>query len=107
MAREKVRNSFACLVHVVVYTLPFLLITQVPETLLVIAGSHFLIDRWRLPKYLIWVRNLPFPGHRPWSECNRTGFSDDIPADLARLLYIIVDGVCHVLINGVAIYYLG
>ncbi len=107
MAREKVRNSLACLVHVVVYTLPFLLITRSPATLLVIAGTHFAIDRWRLPRYLIWARNLPFPGHRPWSECRRFGFSADAPEDLARLLYIIVDGTCHVIINGVAIYYLG
>lgn len=107
MAREKVRRSFACLVHVVVYTLPFLWLTQVPETLLVIAGTHFAIDRWRLPKYLIWVRNLPFPGNRPWSESSQTGFGKDVPDDMARLLYIIVDGICHVLINGVAIHYLG
>lgn len=107
MAREKVRSSFACLVHVVTYTLPFLLLTQVPETLLVIAGTHFLIDRWRLPRFLIWARNLPFPGRRPFSECKGTGFSADTPEHLAWLLYIIIDGICHILINGAAIHYLG
>lgn len=107
MAREKFRSSLACLVHVITYTLPFLLLTQVPETLLVIAGTHFLIDRWRLPRFLIWFKNLPFPGRRPFSECRRTGFPPDMPDDLARLLYIIVDGICHILINGAAIYYLG
>jgi hypothetical protein len=30
-----------------------------------------------------------------------------MPDDLARLLYIIVDGICHILINGAAIYCLG
>ena len=107
MAREKSRNSFACLIHVVFYTLPFLLITQVPATLLVIAGTHFIIDRWRLPRFLIWAKNLPFPGRRAFSECQRTGFPPDMPDHLARLLYIIIDGICHVLINGAAIYYLG
>lgn len=107
MAREKFRSSLACLVHVITYTLPFLLITQVPETLLVIAGTHFLIDRWRLPRFLIWSKNFPFPGRRPFSECHRTGFPPDMPEDLARQLYIIIDGICHILINGVAIYYLG
>ncbi len=107
MAREKFGNSFACLVHVIAYTLPFLLITLSPEALLVIAGTHFLIDRWRLPRFLIWLKNLPFPGRRPFSECARTGFPPDTPDDLARLLYIIIDGTCHVLINGAAIYYLG
>lgn len=107
MAREKSRNSFACLVHVVVYSLPFLLLTQEPLTLLAIAGTHFMIDRWRLPRFLIWARNLPFPGHHPFSECKRTGFHEDMPEDLARLLYIIIDSICHILINGAAIYYLG
>ena len=107
MAREKAHNSFACLVHVIAYTLPFLLITQVPETLLIIAGTHFVIDRWRLPRYLIWVKNLPFPDRKPFDECRATGFPADTPDHLARLLYIIVDGICHILINGAAIYYFG
>lgn len=107
MAREKSRNSLACLVHVVAYTLPFLFLTQTPETLLVIAGSHFLIDRWRLPRFIIWARNLPFPGRQPFSECKKTGFHKDVPEDLAQLLYIVFDSSCHILINGAALYYLG
>jgi hypothetical protein len=107
MAREKFHNSFACFVHVVTYTLPFLLLTQEPVTLAIIAGTHFAIDRWRLPRFLIWAKNLPFPGRRPFSECARTGFPPDMPDHLARLLYIIIDGICHVLINGAAIYYFG
>jgi hypothetical protein len=107
MVTEKARSSFACLVHVVAYTLPFLFITLVPETLLVIAGTHFLIDRWRLPRYLIWVKNLPFPGRRPFAECHSTGYPPDTPDGLARLLYLIIDGICHILINGAAIHYLG
>ena len=107
MAREKTRNSFACLLHVVVYSLPFLLITQNPATLAVIAGTHFLIDHWRLTRFVIWVKNIPFPGARPWSECSKTGYPPDLPGHLSRMLYIIVDGTMHVLINGVAIYYLG
>jgi hypothetical protein len=107
MAREKFRNSWACFVHVVTYTLPFLLLTQEPVTLLIIAGTHFMIDRWRLPRFLIWAKNMPFPGRRPFSECWRTGFPPDMPDDLSRLLYIIIDGTCHILINGAAIYYFG
>lgn len=107
MAREKFRNSLACLIHVITYTLPFLLLTQSPETLLIIAGTHFAIDRWRLPRFLIWAKNQPFPGRSPFRECQRTGFPPDMPEHLARLLYIIIDGICHVLINGAAIYYFG
>lgn len=107
MAREKFHSSFACLVHVIFYTLPFLFLTQEPLTLAVIAGTHFAIDRWRLPRFLIWAKNLPFPGRRSFKECCRTGFPPDMPADLSRMLYIIIDGICHILINGAAIHYLG
>jgi hypothetical protein len=107
MARNKYHSSLACGVHVVVYTLPFLFITQNPWTLLVIAGTHFAIDRWRINRPLIWVRNVLFPGPRPWDECSETGFSSDLPDHMARLLYIAFDGTLHILINGAAIYYLG
>ncbi len=107
MAREKNRNSFACLVHVFFYTLPFLLITQSPAALAVIAGTHFAIDRWQMGRYLIWVRNSLFPGHRPWRECVQTGFSPQTPEHLARMLYIAFDNILHIVINGLAIYYLG
>jgi len=107
MAREKFRSSLACLVHVVFYTLPFLLITQEPITLGIIAGTHFMIDRWRLPRFLIWAKNLPFPNSKPFSECWRTGFPPDMPDHLTKLLYIIIDATCHILINGAAIYYFG
>lgn len=107
MAREKFHSSFACLVHVVFYTLPFLFLTQEPVTLAIIAVTHFMIDRWRLPRYLIWAKNLPFPGRRSFSECSRTGFPPEMPDHLSRLLYIIIDGTCHVVINGLAIYYFG
>jgi len=106
MAREKNHKSLACFVHVIVYTLPFLFITTNPATLLVIAGTHFIIDRWRINRFLIWSRNLFFPGRRPWSECSETGFNQELPLHLARLLYIAFDSALHILINGLAIYYL-
>ena len=45
MARTKTRASIATLVHVLVYVLPFLLLSPSPTAIAVIAGSHFLIDR--------------------------------------------------------------
>ncbi len=107
MARNKFHNSLACGVHVIVYSLPFLLITQNPLTLLVIVGSHFIIDRWRIVRQLIWVRNVLFPGSRPWDECSETGFSPGLSDQMARFLYIVFDATLHILINGVAIHYLG
>lgn len=107
MVREKGRSHLAALVHVVFYTLPFLFLTQHPVTLAVIAGSHFVIDRWRLARYVIWLKNRPWPGSRPWHECKATGYPPETPAWMATWLLIIVDNILHILINGAAITYIG
>lgn len=107
MVREKGRSNVAALAHVVVYTLPFMFLTQHPVTLLVIAGSHFVLDRWRLARYVVWVKNWPWPGSLPWHECKETGYPPDTPRWMATWLLIIVDNTLHVLINGAAITYIG
>jgi hypothetical protein len=107
MVREKGRSHLAALAHVAVYTLPFLFLTQNPVTLLVIAGSHFVIDRWRLARYVVWAKNWPWPGRLPWHECKETGYPPDTPKWMASWLLIIVDNTMHVLINGAAITYIG
>ncbi len=107
MVREKGTNSIAAVVHVVFYTLPFVLITQNPLTLAVIAGSHFAIDRWRLARFVVWAKNRPWPGSRPWAECTKTGYPPDMPIWMSTWLLIIVDNTLHIVINGLAIYYFG
>jgi len=47
------------------------------------------------------IRNLS------WAECAATGYPPDRPAWLAVWLLIIADNVMHVVINGLAIRYLG
>ena len=107
MVREKGNSSLACLVHVVFYTIPFLLLTQNPLTLAVIAGTHFALDRWRLARFVIWAKNRPWPGSRPFSECRKTGYPPETPDWMATWLFIIVDNTLHVIINGAAITYIG
>ena len=107
MAREKTRRSLPALVHCVFYVLPFLLITQNPYTIAVIGGTHFVIDRWHVARQVAWIKNWPWPGSAPWSECRATGYSPDTPAWLSGWLVIIVDNILHVLINGAAIHFIG
>jgi len=107
MAARKTSQSKAALVHCLFYLIPFLFITQNPYTLAVIGGSHFVLDRWHLAKYVIWLKNRPWPGSDSWYERSTTGFPPDTPPWLAGWLLIIVDNTLHVLINGVAIHYLG
>lgn len=107
MATEKTRRSLPALVHCLFYLLPFLFITQNPATLAVIGGSHFVIDRWHLARYVAWLKNRPWPGSAPWRECSRTGFHPDTPPWIAAWLVIIIDNIMHIVINGLAIAYIG
>ena len=61
MASEKTKKSVAALAHVVTYTLPFLFLTTSWKALLFVAGTHFLIDRWRLARYVCWAKNFLQP----------------------------------------------
>jgi hypothetical protein len=107
MVTEKYSVWLATIVHVFFYTLPFLFITTNPLTLAIISGTHLLIDRYRLARYVVWLKNYPWPGSKPWSECKETGFSADVPKYMAAWLLIIVDNIMHISINGLAISYFG
>ena len=90
------------------YTLPFLFLTRSVVALAVICVTHFVIDRWRLARYVVWVKNYLAPrgSNRPWSECVGTGYPAERPAWLAVWLLIIADNVMHVTINALALAYL-
>jgi hypothetical protein len=105
MAREKTRRSLAALIHCLTYLLPFLLLTQNLYALAIIGGTHFIIDRWHLARYVAWAKNRPWPGSSPWSECRETGFHPDTPTWPAGWLVIIVDNIMHIVINGLALHY--
>ena len=97
MATEKTKQHFAAVAHALTYTLPFLLITQSPAALAVICGSHFLIDRYRLARFVVWAKN----GAR--GPVTATGYDDDVPAWLSVWLLIAADNIVHVICNGIAI----
>lgn len=101
MATQKTSRGIAALAHALTYTLPFLLLTQAPLALLAIGGTHFVIDRWRLAKYVVWLKN----GAR--GPFTATGYPEDTPAWLAVWLLIIADNTLHILINGAAIRWVG
>jgi Protein of unknown function (DUF3307) len=101
MARNKVKSSFVCAVHVVMYTLPFLLLTTSWRALAVISVTHFIIDRWRLARFVGWIKN------GWWLPLTPTGYQDHVPPFMAVWLMIITDNILHIAINGAALTYLG
>ncbi len=129
MALKKNENTTRCFIHVVLYTIPFLILTLAWKALLVIFVTHFLIDRFGLPKYLIYAKNHINPQLRyhPWKFCNKTGYFDTPinsvddfvdrrylvdseeeirPIWITVWLYIITDNGLHLAFNYLALTYL-
>ena len=108
MANEKTKKSVAAFVHALTYGLTFLLFRPSLLAWLVIVGTHFAIDRWRLARFVVWLKNCAAPSawRKPWADCAGTGYPADRPAWLAVWLLIIADNVLHVVINGAALRWL-
>jgi hypothetical protein len=108
MASEKTRRHLPAAAHALLYGLPFALFVS-PAALAVIVGTHFAIDRWRLARHVVWLKNfMAPPGTNPsWQECKATGYPPDVPPWLSVWLMIAADNTLHILINAVAIAWLG
>jgi hypothetical protein len=94
---------------------------------LVIFSTHFLIDRFRLARYVVWAKNwiAPIsnvdymgthdlfgqPWYR-WEDCQPTGYftkqdnPNATPMWMATWLLIIADNTCHLAINYAALKWL-
>ncbi|REF00292.1 DUF3307 domain-containing protein [Thermomonospora umbrina] len=110
MATQKVKRWWPAVAHGLAYSLPFLLITQSPWALLVIGGTHVVLDHYRAAKYVIWAKNLIAPRKAwvPWSEASQNqGFPATVPNGRATALVVVVDNTLHLLINAAALVWLG
>lgn len=109
MATEKTKRSLAAAVHAGSYGLPFLIAFH-PSwlSLIVIVGTHFVIDRWRLARFIVFAKNrfAPVDEWATWSFSSSTGYPQDVPAWLSVWLLIIVDNAMHIAINALALRYL-
>ncbi len=108
MANEKTKRSTAALVHALSYGLPFLFLRPSAAAVLVIVGTHFLIDRFRLARFVVFAKNFfgPRSSWPTWADSSATGYSNARPPWLAVWLLIIADNVLHVLINALALRFL-
>lgn len=106
MATNKTKNSLAAAIHCLFYVLPFLLLSSSIVALSVITLTHFVVDRWRLARYVVYLKNLLAPKWDSWNDCRSTGYHKDVPDWLSVWLLIITDNVIHIIINGLALFYL-
>ena len=120
MSRYKRSSSVWAGFHAIVYSLPFWLLHPSWVAWAVICGSHFLIDRFGLARYLVWAKNILF-GMWPnrlfgnaddpddeseddrsrlaWKNCKATGYPADLQPWLAVMLLIVADNTLHLSIN--------
>lgn len=109
MASMKTSQWLPAIVHGVTYTIPFIFIVPSIPALLVIAGTHIIIDRYRLARHVVWFKNQLAPkAFRPLTPALKTtGYSEDTPVWLSTWLMIIADNTLHLILNTLAIVFLG
>lgn len=128
MAQNKTKSTWAAFCHATIYALPFLAIASM-HAWLVIWGTHLLIDRFRLARYIVWAKNFLAPRHtfvierveqgdsaklhkirtewwHQWRDCSGTGYHKDSPPWLSVWLMIAADNTLHLAINAAAITWL-
>jgi len=91
MALNKNKSTIHCLVHCLIYTACFLVITTSWKALLFIGVTHFIIDRFPIiVKRLIWCKNhVQFDATKtypPFKYCDTTGYYDDSPYNTEPVL---------------------
>ena len=109
MANGKLQRWFPAIVHACVYFLPFFFMLHPSlAAALVIIGTHAVIDRFRLAKYVAYAKEFlaPTSEWKTWADCSGTGYHKDTPQFLAVWLMIIVDNTMHLTINALALAYL-
>jgi hypothetical protein len=101
MSQEKTQRWSVAATHGTIYGASHILVTRSPWRLLIIGGTHAVIDRYRLAKHISWAKNQIGPARirEPWRNCKDTGYPTDVPWWLSVWLMIIVDNTIHLLIN--------
>lgn len=99
MAVNKTKRSFPAFVHVFFYTIPFCFLTTNVYALILISGTHFLIDRFSIAQHICKVRNYICP-IRLWFSSKET----EMPIWLGFWLNVIVDNTLHLVINAIVLY---
>lgn len=110
MANEKTKRWWPAIAHGLAYTLPFaLLVTQSPWALLVIGGTHVIIDRFRLAKYVVFAKEFISPRKwwPKWADAkDNAGYPSSVPVWLSSWLMFIADNTIHMIINFLAVVFL-
>lgn len=118
MATNKKKKWLPAIVHGIVYTLPFLLLTRSFLALLIIGVTHIIIDHTDIVAVLNRIKNWDFKpkelGYFRQLGCGllsrshmgiNDGFAVDRPLFIRVWLLIIQDNILHLIINYLALKY--
>ena len=124
MSIEKTKRWKPAVIHALIYSLAFLVIANITAVLTILV-SHLLIDRFRLVKYLLRVKEWRWKAEwgyittekeaeyytqqniKAWKECKGIAITETPkPVWMWVWLMIISDNTIHITINYLAIRYL-
>jgi hypothetical protein len=109
MAKLKTTSAAWALLHAFTYTIPFVLLTRSPFALATIGLTHFVIDHWRLARYVTRFKNLITASAKQRAEGmfdTPSGYLIGDPPYLTTWLLIITDNTMHLCINFAALRWL-
>jgi hypothetical protein len=98
-AQRKTVSWGPALAHAATYTLAHLAVTRSPWRLAVIGGSHAVIDRYRLARWVCWLKNQAAPADYRPLLVGDTGYPQNSPDWLTVWLMIAADNTLHLLVN--------
>lgn len=120
MALNKKEHWLPAIVHGIIYTLPFLILTRSPWALLIICITHIIIDHTNIVGKLNQIKNWDFKEDKlclfyPSEELNsnftqynfilKDGYTGR-PFAIRIWLIIIQDNILHLIINYLCLRYL-
>lgn len=94
IASNKRKYNFVCIFHALVYSLPFLFVSNGIYWWIIFV-SHFFIDRFALAGYWIRLINWDWKNSEPWLK---------EPAYISIWVFIITDNTFHIIINSICIH---
>lgn len=98
-AVEKTNKWTPAATHAAKYTAAFLPLTRNPKALVVIGGTHMLLDHYRWAKHVAWAKNYVAPKEYRAKDLQNAGYPASVPSGLAMALMIVADNTIHMLIN--------
>lgn len=101
MANEKTKRWWPAIIHSLIYALPFFIIGSW-KAVLVIGITHAFIDRYRLVRFLLKLKEWRF--HEYWGYI--TEGDNAKPAFMWVWLMIVADNTLHLTINYFALKFL-